>query len=41
MNDALKQFSTDVADALKAALASESIADFVKKAKDSGDDRTL
>lgn len=41
MNDALKQFTDDVAAKLKTALASDSIGEFVKTVKASGDDRTF
>ena len=41
MNDNLKQFSKDIAETLKARLASEETSDFVSKVKASGDDRTF
>jgi hypothetical protein len=41
VEDALKKFSTDIALQLKAAFASQSVEDFVKTVKASGDDRTF
>ncbi|HEY1577015.1 MAG TPA: hypothetical protein VGF82_08085 [Terracidiphilus sp.] len=41
MDEPLKTFSKDLAEQFKAALASQSIEDFVKQAKASGDDRSF
>src|SRR5665213_111509 len=41
MNENLKQFSKDIAETLKARLASQETSDFVSKVKASGDDRTF
>lgn len=41
MNEALKQFSTKLAEELKAKFASEQVGEFIKAAKASGDDRTF
>lgn len=41
MNETLKQFSDDIALQVKAALASQTVEEFVAKTKASGDDRTF